>query len=75
MCVMHTVYCKSFKVEKFRGCKTNCNSPENIHGWTVVWPKPIAQTVSWLPIDPQKPQTFSTSTICNTQYLSDLYTI
>ena len=31
-----TIYCKSFEVEKFRGCRTNCNLLENICGWMVV---------------------------------------
>ena len=34
-CVV-TVYCKSFKVEKFHNCKINWNSLESIRDWTVV---------------------------------------
>ena len=31
-----TVYCKLLEVEKFYGCRMNCNLLENIHGCMVV---------------------------------------
>ena len=35
-CHINTIYCKLFEVGKFCSCKTQTNSLENIHGWTVV---------------------------------------
>ena len=44
----HTVYCKSFEVETFRGCRTKLSFARKLL-WldgNLAWLKPIAQAIS-----------------------------
>ena len=70
-----TVYCKSFEVEKFRGCRNKlqfAGKHSRLHG-DLVWPNPIAQAISlekfrgYLSIR-ENHETFPPRTICNIRY-------
>ena len=63
----YIVYCKLFEVEKFCSCKTKlqfAGKHSRLDG-SLAWPNPVAQAtyftgkVSWLPINPRKPQLFT----------------
>ena len=76
-CVAHnyTIYCKSFEVEKFRGCRNKLQFAEKhsrLHG-DLVWPNPIAQAISLEKFCGYRSirenhETFPPQTICNIRY-------
>ena len=47
ICLLYTVYCKSFKVEKFCNCRTKPFAGKHLQlDGSLAWPKPIAQAIS-----------------------------